>query len=239
MDNTGYTTLSRQSGLLGEMQVVANNIANLSTTGFRKEGVVFSEFVKALEDDPSLSMALGNVRITDLEQGTLAQTGGTFDFAIEGEGFFMLEGADGPLLTRAGAFLPSETGELVTADGLRLLDSGGAPVFIPPDATSVSLAADGTLSANGRPLTEIGLFTPSDPTDLTHRDGVRFAAPGGTEPVIGTASILQGYLESSNVNPISEISRMIEVQRAYEMGQQFLTQEDERVRNMIRTMGQG
>ncbi|HHB81369.1 MAG TPA: flagellar hook-basal body complex protein [Aliiroseovarius sp.] len=239
MDNTGYTTLSRQSGLLGEMQVVANNIANLSTTGFRKEGVVFSEFVKALEDDPSLSMALGNVRITDLEQGTLAQTGGTFDFAIEGEGFFMLEGADGPLLTRAGAFLPSETGELVTADGLRLLDSGGAPVFIPPDATSVSLAADGTLSANGRPLTEIGLFTPSDPTDLTHRDGVRFAAPGGTEPFIGTASILQGYLESSNVNPISEISRMIEVQRAYEMGQQFLTQDDERVRNMIRTMGQG
>ena len=238
MDNSGYTTLSRQSGLLDEMQVVANNIANISTTGFRREGVVFSEFVKALEDDPSLSMALGNVRVTDLEQGTLAQTGGTFDFAIEGEGFFMLEGADGPLLTRAGAFLPSETGELVTADGLRLLDSGGAPIFIPPDAASVSLSADGTLSADGRPLTEIGLFLPSDPNDLTHRDGVRFSAPGGTEPVFGTASILQGFVESSNVNPISEIGRMIEVQRAYEMGQQFLTQEDERVRNMIRTMGQ-
>ncbi len=238
MDNTGYTTLTRQSGLLSEMQVVANNIANISTTGFRREGVVFSEYVKALEGDPSLSMALGNVRVTNLEQGTLTQTGGTFDFAIEGEGFFMLEGADGPLLTRAGSFLPSETGELVTADGLRLLDSGGAPIFVPPDAAAISLAADGTLSADGRPLTEIGLYMPVDPNDLAHRDGVRFAAPGGTEPVFGTAAILQGYVEASNVNPISEIARMIEIQRAYEMGQQFLSQEDERVRNMIRTMGQ-
>jgi len=238
MDNAGYTTLTRQSGLLNEMQVVANNIANLSTTGFRREGVVFSEYVKALEGDPSLSMALGNVRVTNLEQGTLAQTGGTFDFAIEGEGFFMLEGSDGPLLTRAGAFLPSETGELVTADGLRLLDSGGAPIFIPPDAAAISLASDGTLSADGRPITEIGLYLPSDVNDLAHRDGVRFTAPGGTVPVLENAVLLQGYTESSNVNPIAEITRMIEIQRAYEMGQQFLTQEDERVRNVIRTMGQ-
>ncbi len=238
MGNSSYTTLTRQSGLLSEMQVVANNIANISTTGFRREGVVFSEFVKALEDDPSLSMAVGNVRVTNLEQGTLVQTGGTFDFAIEGEGFFMLEGADGALLSRAGSFLPSETGELVTSDGHRLLDSGGAPIFIPPDAATVSLAADGTLSADGRPLTEIGLYLPSDPNDLAHRDGVRFAAPGGTEPVVEGATILQGYVESSNVNPIAEIARMIEIQRSYEMGQQFLTQEDERVRNVIRTIGQ-
>ncbi len=238
MDNIGYTTLTRQSGLLGEMQVVANNIANISTTGFRREGVIFSEYVKALEGDPSLSMALGNVRVTNMEQGTLAQTGGTFDFAIEGEGFFMLEGADGPLLTRAGSFLPSETGELVTQDGLRLLDSGGAPIFIPPDAAAISLAADGTLSADGRPLTEIGLYRPVDPNDLAHRDGVRFSAPGGTEQIFGESVILQGFVEGSNVNPIAEIARMIEIQRAYEMGQQFLTQEDERVRNMIRTMGQ-
>ncbi len=238
MDNSGYVTLTRQSGLLREMQVVANNIANMSTTGFRREGVVFAEYVKALEAAPSLSMALGDARVTSLEQGTLTQTGGTFDFAIEGEGFFMLEGPDGPLLTRAGAFLPSETGELVTADGMRLLDSGGAPIFVPPDARSVSLSADGTLSADGRPLTEIGLFLPSDPNDLTHRDGIRFAVPGGTEPALGTASLLQGYLEHSNVNPVAEISRMIEVQRAYEMGQQFLSREDERIRNMIRSMGQ-
>ena len=238
MDNAGYTTLTRQSGLLREMQAVANNIANVSTTGFRREGVIFSEYVQALDGDPSLSMATANVHMTSMVQGALTQTGGTFDFAIEGRGFFMVEGPNGPLLTRAGNFLPSETGELVTPDGLRLLDAGGAPVFIPPDAASVSLAADGTLSADGRPLTEIGLYMPSDPNDLSHRDGVRFAAPGGTEPVLDGGVILQGFLEDSNVNAVSEIARMIEVQRAYEMGQQFLSQEDERIRSMIRAMGQ-
>jgi flagellar basal-body rod protein FlgF len=236
MDNAGYTTLTRQSGLLREMQTVANNIANVSTTGFRREGVVFSEFVQALEHDPSLSMANGNVRVTRLEQGALTQTNGSFDFAIEGDGFFMVEGAEGPLLTRAGSFTPSAEGELVTPDGLRLLDAGGAPVFIPPDARQISLASDGTLTADDRPLTQIGLFRPTDPTDLSHRDGVRFAAPGGTEPVLEDAVILQGFLEGSNVNAVQEIARMIEVQRAYELGQNFLQQEDERIRNMLRSM---
>ncbi len=237
MDNAGYTTLTRQSGLLSEMQSIANNIANISTTGFRREGVVFSEYVKALEEDPSLSMATANVHITNLEQGSLTQTGGAFDFAIEGEGFFMVDSPEGPLLTRAGSFTPNQEGELVTADGLHLLDSGGAPVFIPTDAGSISLSADGTLTADGRPLTQIGLFSPTDPADLAHRDGVRFAAPGGTEQVIGGAVLLQGFVENSNVDAVSEIARMIEVQHAYELGQKFLDQEDERIRSVSRTLG--
>ena len=237
MDNSGYTTLTRQSGLLREMQSVANNIANISTTGFRREGVVFSEYVKALGTDPSLSMATANVRVINLEQGVLTQTGGSFDFAIEGDGFFMVESPEGPLLTRAGAFTPSQEGELVTPDGLRLLDAGGAPIFIPPDARSISLAADGTLTADDRPLTQIGLYLPADPNDLSHRDGVRFATPGGTEPVIEGAVILQGFVEGSNVDAISEIARMIEVQHAYEMGQKFMDKEDERIQSVIRTLG--
>ena len=237
MENASYTTLTRQSGLLKEMQSVANNIANLSTTGFRREGVVFSEYVKALGQDPSLSMATANVRFTNLSQGTLTQTGGSFDFAIEGEGFFMVESPEGPLLTRAGIFTPSDEGELATPDGLRLLDAGGAPVFIPPDAKSISVSADGTLTADGRPLTQIGLYSPSDPIDLVHRDGVRFAAPGGTEPVLEGGAILQGFVEGSNVDPIGEIARMIEVQRAYELGQQFLDQENKRITSAVETLG--
>ncbi len=237
MSNMGYTTLTRQSGLLREMQAVANNIANISTSGFRREGVIFSEYVKALGEDPSLSMATANMHFTNLMQGELTQTGGTYDFAIQGEGFFMLEGPNGPLLTRAGSFTPSETGDLVTSDGLRLLDAGGAPVFVPPDAASVTLAADGTLTADGQPLTQIGLFNPADPNDLERRNGVRFAVPGGTEPVIEGSNLLQGFVEGSNVDPIIEIARMIEIQRAYEQGQKFLSQEDERIRAMIQSLG--
>lgn len=237
MDNIGYTSLTRQSGLMREMQSVANNIANASTTGYRREGVIFSEYVQALDKgDNALSMATANARLIDLQQGALTQTNGSFDFAIEGDGFFMVESPDGALLTRAGAFTSSPEGELVTNDGLRLLDAGGAPVFVPPDAKSVSLAADGTLSADGRPLTQIGLYLPADPNDLKHREGVRFAAPGGTEPVIEGATILQGFLEGSNVDPVQEITRMIEVQRSYELGQMFMEKEDERIRSVLKTV---
>lgn len=237
MDNAGYTVLTRLSGLKNELQAIANNVANASTTGFRKEGLIFSEHIKALgANDPSLSMANANVRLTHNAQGPVTMTGGTFDFAIEGDGFFMIETPDGNALTRAGAFTPNDQGELTTHDGYRVLDAGGAAIFIPPDAKSVSVSADGTLSADGIALSQIGLYMPTDPTSFNRQDGVRFYTENGTEPVIEPV-ILQGYVENSNVNPISEITRMIEVQNAYVLGQKFTQQEDERIRAVISTLG--
>jgi flagellar basal-body rod protein FlgF len=235
MDAAGYATLNRQSGLMREMGVVANNIANSSTTGFRREGVVFSEYVAALDQDPSLSMAYASGRHVDLSQSTLSQTGGQFDLAIQGAGFFLIETPQGERLTRAGTFTPSAEGELVNPDGYRLLDAGGAPVFVPPDARGIAIAADGTLSADGQPLAQIGLWQPSDPLSLRHQSGTLFEG-GELEPAEG-ATVLQGMLEDSNVEPVSEIARMIEVQRAYELGQKFLDAEDERVRGVISTLG--
>jgi len=130
MENATYTVLTRQAGLMSQMRVVANNIANLSTTGFRTEDVIFSEHVKALGfHDPSLSMATATVRDTVSRQGTLTQTGGPFDLAIEGDGFFLVETPTGERLTRAGAFTPNENGDLVTPEGYRVLDaaSGDCP----------------------------------------------------------------------------------------------------------------
>lgn len=235
MDAAGYATLNRQSGLMREMGVVANNIANASTAGFRREGVVFSEFVAALDQDPSLSMAHASGRHVDLSQSTLSQTGGQFDFAIQGDGFFLIETPQGQRLTRAGSFTPSAEGELVTPDGYRLLDAGGAPIFVPPDAKGIAMSADGTLSANGQPFAQIGLWQPSDPLALKHQTGTLFDG-GGLEPA-ESATVLQGMLEDSNVEPVSEIARMIEVQRSYELGQKFLDAEDERVRGVIQALG--
>jgi flagellar basal-body rod protein FlgF len=234
MDNAIYTTLTRQSGLMREMQVVANNIANAATTGFRQEGVVFSEYVKRVEGGESLSMATAAVRNTSMLQGTLTQTGGSLDLAIEGDGFFLIETAQGERLTRSGHFTSSAEGELVTADGNRVLDIGGAPVFLPPDAVDLAVAADGTMSAGGLPLAQIGLVQPVDVLGLIRETGVLFRADAGVEPA-DTGRILQGFLESSNVDPISQIARMIEVQRAYEMGQSLLEREDERIRSAIKT----
>ena len=236
MDAAGYTTLTRQAGLMREMQVVANNIANISTNGFRREGVVFAEYVADLEYGPSLSMAHATGRIVDLGQAGLSQTGGTFDFAIQGDGFFLIDTPQGQQLTRAGSFTPSAEGELMTPDGFRLLDQGGAPVFVPPDAGTVAMGSDGTLSANGVPLGKIGLWQPTDPTQLQHQSGTMFASPSGVEPADG-GTVMQGYLEDSNVDAVSEIARMITVQRAYELGQTFLDREDARVRDVVQTLG--
>ncbi|MCU0899958.1 MAG: flagellar hook-basal body complex protein [Cypionkella sp.] len=235
METPGYTTLTRQMGLMREMQVIANNIANTSTTGFRREGVVFSEFIARLDQEPSLSMAYGNGRHIDLSQAGMSQTGGTYDLALQGEGFFLIATPDGERLTRAGAFTASGEGILVTGDGHAVLDAGGAPVPVPVGARTVSIAMDGTLSADGQPVAQIGLWRPVDPLSLRHQTGTLFAADA-LEPA-EDAKIHQGFLEDSNVEPVSEIARMITVQRAYELGQKFLDAEDQRQRTVIQTLG--
>lgn len=237
MDNAAYITLTRMSGLRREMQMVANNIANATTTGFRREAMVFSEFVVSSgRTEPSLSMALGNTRQTYTLQGALTQTNGTFDMAIEGEGFFQLETPDGLRLTRAGTFTPNGAGELVNASGHLVLDAGGAAIFVPPDARAISLARDGTFSADGQPFAQVGLVRPADPIAMSRAAGTLFSVEGDVEPVEEPA-VLQGFLEESNVDPILELARMIEVQRAYERGQKLLESEDERIRSVIQTLG--
>lgn len=236
MDNAIYATLTRQAGLMNEMRVVANNIANANTTGFRREGVIFAEHLSALDrHGDTLSMAHARGRLVDLDQGVLTQTGGTFDLALEGEGFFLLDTPDGLRMTRAGAFLPSPEGELMSADGHRLLDEGQAPIIIPAGAGNVAVGADGTLSANGISFGRIGVFAAPEGAQITHDGGTSFAVDEDPEP-IEDARVRQGFLEESNVDPVFEITRMIEVQRAYELGQSFLDREDQRIRSAITAM---
>lgn len=235
MENATYTTLTRQSGLMREMSVVANNIANAATTGFRQEGLVFAEYVRALEGGSSLSMATARGRhVSDL-QGPLHKTGGTFDFAVEGAGFFQIESPDGIRLTRAGSFTPNAEGDLVTPEGFRVLDAGGGAIFIPPNAANLTVGTDGTISDDGQPIGQIGIFLPDRPETLSRAGGTAFTAEGELIPVFD-ARILQGFVENSNVDAVSQLTRMIEVQRAYEMGQGFLDKEDDRIRNAIKSL---
>ena len=235
MDASGYVTLSRQSGLMSEMGMIAHNMANLSTTGFRREGMVFSEYVQSTGEGPSISMAFGNARAVDLSQAGVTKTGGTFDFAVQGDGFFQVQTPQGVMLTRAGDFTPSAAGELLTNDGYQVLDDSGGAITVPPGAKTVALAEDGTLSSDGTPFGKVGVVMPEDRNSLQHQMGTLFTA-GATQPV-DKPLVLQGFLEDSNVNAVTEVARMIEVQRAYEMGQGFLDREDERLKSVIQTLG--
>ena len=232
MDAITTSALSRQLGLWREMSIVANNIANSSTTGFRQEGLIFSEFIKSEPGGRSLSMAHGNTRNTSFLQGPMSETGGTLDFAIEGDGFFLVETPAGERLTRAGSFAVSAEGNLVTPQGYNVLDPGGAPIFVPPDAGPLSVARDGTLSAGDRLLGQIAMVVPTAARDMVRETGVLFDAPEGYAPS-ETSRLLQGFTEGANVNPVAALTRMIEVQRAYELGQSFLDAEHQRTRDAL------
>lgn len=237
MDNATYVTLTRQSGLMKELQAVANNVANMATAGYRAEGVVFAEMVQALPTEGgAVAMTDARVRYTSNLQGGLSKTSGTLDLAIQGDGFFLVEYPEGDRLTRNGAFSTNTQNELVTMDGNRVLDAGGAPVFIPPDAKSIAVSPDGSMSADGQPVAQIGMFRVENFDDLVRADGVTFTTTGDLLPA-DDAVMNQGYVEDSNVNAVWEITRMIDVQRAYELGQKFLDKEDERMRSVLRVLG--
>jgi flagellar basal-body rod protein FlgF len=240
MDLAGYVALTRQAGLNKEMQTLANNIANISTTGYQREGVVFAEMVQALPvEGGSVAMTDARGRFTDLVQGALAPTGGALDFAIEGEGYFTVMTPAGERLTRAGAFTRDADGQIVNMDGHQLLDEGGGPVLIPFEVSTISLSTDGTLSGDGLPIAQLGLKMPTDPTTVFREGGTLFRADGETVPVEpGRSNIVQGFVEQSNVNAVSEMTHLIEVQRAYERGQKLLDQEDERIKQVVQTLGQ-
>ncbi|KUF09603.1 flagellar hook-basal body complex protein [Pseudoponticoccus marisrubri] len=234
METAGYTALSRQSSLMREMRVIANNIANANTTGYRQQGVIFSEYITQGDGAEAVAMASARVRNTSFAQGTLEQTGGQLDFGIEGDGFFLVGTPEGERLTRAGAFAISGAGTLVTPDGHPVLDAGGAPILLPPLATDLAVARDGTISTEGRPVGQLAIMRPLDPKGMVREGNTLFWAEAGIEPV-ADPRVMQGFVEASNVDPILQITRMVEVQRAYELGQTFMEREDERVRAALNT----
>jgi len=234
MDNAGYVALTRQTGLLSELRTVAQNVANASTVGYRREGVVFSEYVKEAGNE-SLSMASAGAHFIDQAQGVLKQTGGTFDVAIEGDGYFRIETDNGERLSRAGNFSLSAEGELVTADGQRVLSTDGAAIAIPADAGRISISGDGTISGDGEEFARIGVSI-AESRDLRREGNNLFSAINGAQPA-EDFNVAQGFLEQSNVNSVTEIARLIEVQRAYELGQGLMEREHNRLTSMIQTLG--
>lgn len=230
-----YVAITRQIGLQNEMRIIANNIANLSTSGFRREGLVFAEYVQGARDpNDSVSMAVGRGKAIDLGQGPVAKTGAELDLALDGDGFFMVATPEGDRLTRNGSFLRDAEGLMVTVQGYQLLDAGGAPIFVPPDVEA-TVSSDGTLSVDGQALAQVGVFTPNDPQSLSREKGTLFAFEGGTAPV-EAPQVLQGFLEGSNVDPVHEIARMIEVQRAYELGQKVQDMASDRRSKVFQTL---
>jgi flagellar basal-body rod protein FlgF len=220
MDNTLYVSLSRQMTLRREMDVIANNIANVDTTGYKFENLlVRTEPANParMADGPNpVKFVLDDGIARDFTQGSLRTTGATFDLAIEGKGFFKVETEAGERFTRDGRFTLSPEGKLTTQEGDAVQGESG-DIVLDPAKGQVAIAEDGTVSQAGEKVGKVGVYLFDDRSVLAKDRGNLFTNTSNAQPSNDTASRLhQGMLEGSNVNPILQITRMIEVSRAYE-----------------------
>ncbi|HEY7458674.1 MAG TPA: flagellar basal-body rod protein FlgF [Xanthobacteraceae bacterium] len=234
MENALLVGLSRQVTLRRELDVIANNLANLGTSGFKGENVLFEQFLAsgAREDnfesplDRQIAFVIDRETRTDLSQGAFEQTGSALDVAIDGEGFFVIETPQGDRYTRAGGFSINATGELVTAAGYRVLGEAG-PIVVDPNDTNIAIARDGTISTPAGERGKIRLVRFENPSQLTKFGDNLFSSETPPNPIDPRTRVVQGSIEKSNVRPILEIGRMIEVTRAYTTLANLMSRSDE------------
>jgi flagellar basal-body rod protein FlgF len=220
MDNTSLVSLSYQLAAYRSMDVIANNIANISTPGYKRESVKFEELVEQAKpsDAQQGSQTISFVRdagITrDISGGQLEHTGASLDLALNGLGYFAIQTSGGERYTRNGHFTLNAEGTIVTESGDPLQGDGGA-ITITSDDGAISFAADGTISGKQGQIGKLRLVDFANPRDL-QKQGDNLYATSQTPNAASNAVVSQGMLEGSNVQPVVEIARMIEVMRSYE-----------------------
>lgn len=242
MDNAVFVGLSRQMLLRREMDIIANNIANMDTTGFKVESL------RQKTDPSEPAVTLGGPRPVkfvaadgvdrDFGQGVLTKTGGAFDMAIDGKGFFQIQTETGPRFTRDGRFTLDPSGKLVTQGGHAVLDDGGSEIIIDPQKGAVAIGPDGSMSQGAERVGKVGMFTFANAGVLEKTGDNLFRNNSNLQPQpTPEARLRQGYLEGSNVRPVLEITRMVEVSRAYEQTARMIDSATELSRRSVERLG--
>lgn len=235
METTAYIALSRQMVLRQRMDVIANNVANMTTTGFKAEALLL-EPVNAdagARRDLAFVQDIGLVRSVD--EGPMTPTGNPLDLAIEGEGYFVIDTPDGLRYGRGGQFKLNEFGEMVTARGNPVLDDGLAPIALPQDTQKIVVAEDGTVSGDQGVLGRLGVVTFADEQRLEKVGDGLYRTDQPPEPA-EAARLVQGTIEGSNVQPVVEMTELIATQRAYQGAQKLIDTHDQLQRRAIERM---
>lgn len=241
MDNAMYVALSRQMTLQRELNIVANNIANVDTTGFKVEGTMVktdpSTGATMVDGPPSLKFVIDDGVTRDFSQGAMRQTDGAFDLGIEGQGFFKIQTSAGERYTRDGRFTLSPEGKLTTQTGDAVQGEGG-DIVIDPKLGPVTIAADGTVSQGTNKVGKIAVVTFDDLSSLSKTGDNLFRNTSNLQPQPSTAArVHQGMLEGSNVNSILQVTRMIEISRAYESMARTIENSAELSRRSVERLG--
>jgi flagellar basal-body rod protein FlgF len=228
MENGSLVGLSRQIALERELDVISNNIANINTTGYKADSVVFQEHLMPVArgnqyraNDRQLSFVTDRATWLDLSQGPVERTGNPLDVAISGNAFLAVQTPRGERYTRNGALQVNAAGQLVTSEGLAVIGQSG-PIVLQNGDRDISISTDGTISVReGRNTTDslrgkLRLVDFANPRRLQKDGTSTYAAPDGMQPRAATdVRVSQGAIEKSNVRSVLEMTRMVEVTRTY------------------------
>jgi len=254
---------SMYSALFGAMtnehrlDVISNNLANVSTTGYKKDNVAFQDTFQRFATD-YLADAKPYLRdkewwprphvqarprmggqYSDMAQGGMQSTGNSLDVALSGDGFFKVRSPKGDFMTRNGSFQLAADGRLITEQGFEVL-GGGSPVVLPRD-NKVEIDATGAIRVDGNQIGALDLVNVSDPKALEKVGGNLFQIRKGskaTEIPTEALQVRQGYLEKANVEIVGELVNMMEAQRAFEIYQKLMTTTDSMESLVINKVGQ-
>jgi flagellar basal-body rod protein FlgF len=237
MQTSAYVALSQQTVLNRTLDVLANNIANMSTPAFKAERPVFQEALMPGPNGQTVSYVRDVGVVRDLRQGDLTSTGNPLDVSIDGAGYFTVDTPDGSRYTRNGRFQIGPQGVIETSSGHPVLSDQGKPITVPAGSTGISISVSGTISTSAGVIGKIGVVSFADPQQLSAASDDLFVTDATPTPDT-TSQIRQGMIEQSNIQPVVELTRLLDIQRAYNSAQQMVDGEDTRIRNAIDKLSQ-
>lgn len=241
MDNALMVGLSRQMTLRRAMEITANNMANMNTPGFKLE----TPALETVQERPAthqigpdkISFVREWAVVRDFSVGDLAQTGRPLDLALDGDGFFAVDVAGEELYTRDGRFALDADGLLVTDAGHPVLDDAGGQIVLPTAQGAPTIDPTGAIRVGGVDVARIGVTAFDDLAQLAKRGDGLFEAGAALPVPVETEMVRQGFTENSNVNGVLEMTRMIEVSRAYESVTRMIKSEEDLKKSAIERLG--
>jgi flagellar basal-body rod protein FlgF len=240
MENPIYISLSRMVALQRQMDVVANNVANATSTGFKRERVMFSEYLEHPTMNERLSMVQDRATTRDMSPGPMSATSNPLDVAIRGSGYFVVDTLNGPHYTRAGRFQLDPKGQIVDNNGLPVLGTDMKPIILPTGAGDIHIQGDGSVFTNLNPRTPVGkinVVTFDKEQQMIEVGSGLFLTDETPKPASKDTRVAQGVIEESNVQPVVEMTNMMNVLRQYQGIQKIVDSEHKSQESMIQKLG--
>ena len=238
MQNGLYVAVSAEVALQGRLETIADNIANMNTVGYRATGVSFEAEI-ARAGEARIDYVSSGSNFVSRRIGGLVKTDNPLDFALQGDGWFAIQTPSGIAYTRDGRASIDDSGTLRTLNGDPILDAGGAPIIVDGAAGTVTVSADGMVAQNGRQIGAIGVFAIDPDATLKRTENSGVVPDKAATPILDFTrnGVVQGAVESSNVDPIHEMTRLIDVTRVFDGVVAETSQSEASLQDAIKTLG--